>query len=50
MAYLEHLNESYGKMEICLVAQNQAAAEEEANGENRFQEDISSHVDIFNAV
>ena len=49
-AYLKHLDERDGEIEVGLVSQDQTTAEEEANREDGAQKDFFGNVHIFDAI
>lgn len=46
-AYLEHLNEGDCEMEVGLVGEDEGAAEEDGDRENRSSEDFTCHMDLL---
>jgi len=48
--YLEHLNKWNRKIEVRLVAQDQAATEQEANRQDGAEENIFGNIDILDTI
>ena len=46
-AYLEHLYEGDGEVEVGLIGEDEGAAEEDGDGEDRSSEDFTCHMDLL---
>lgn len=49
-AYLEHLDEGYTEVEVCLIAADEACAIQNSDGNNGADIGVDSHVDILTTV
>jgi len=49
-AYLEHLDERDGKVEVCHVTANERQREHDTDGNNGAQVHLASHWDLFTRV
>ena len=45
--YLEHLDKGYGEVEVGLIGEDEGAAEEDGDWENRSREDFTCHMDLL---
>ena len=48
--YLEHLDVRYAQVQISGVTEDETAAEEGSNGEDRFQEHVLRHIHVLSTV
>lgn len=47
---LEHLDEGDGEEEVCSVTEDEAAAEEDADGQDGPEEELLCHVDVLDTI